>query len=63
MANTTYLKSSLNWDKLIEEYRTSGKTAEKWCNEHGFRVISLDFRFTNVTKQKRKYLQMFHFFQ
>ena len=54
MANTTYLKSSLNWDKLIGEYRTSGKTAEKWCDERGFKVHQLRFQIYKRNKAEKE---------
>lgn len=54
MANKTYLKSSLNWDKLIEEYRTCGKPAEKWCVEHGFKVHQLRFQITKRSKADKE---------
>ena len=53
MANKTYLKSSLNWDKLIEEYRTSGKSAEKWCEEQGIKVHQLRFQISKRSKRKK----------
>lgn len=53
MANKTYSKSSLKWDKLIEGYRTSGKSAEKWCEEQGFKVHQLRFQISKRSKMKK----------
>lgn len=53
MAYKTYLKSSLKWDKLIEEYRTSGKSAEKWCEEQGFKVHQLRFQISKRSRMKK----------
>lgn len=44
--------SSLEWDNLINDYRTGGKTGAVWCKEHGLKEHQLRFQINKRNKQK-----------
>lgn len=42
--------SPQEWDNLIQDYRTSGLTAAKWCETHGFKLHQLRFQISKRQK-------------
>lgn len=51
MADKTNIDKSLEWDRLIANYRSSGKTGATWCEEHGFKIHQLRFQITKRSNQ------------
>lgn len=43
-----------NWIDLIQDYKSSGLTAAKWCEEKGFRVHILRYQINKLNKEKKK---------
>lgn len=51
MAYKTNIDKSHEWDRLIADYRSSGKIASAWCEEHGFKIHQLRFQITKRSNQ------------
>lgn len=43
-----------NWIDLIQDYKASGLTAAKWCEEKGFKVHILRYQINKLNKEKKK---------
>lgn len=43
-----------NWIELIQDYKSSGLTAAKWCEEKGFKVHILRYQINKLNKEKKK---------
>ncbi|MDD4752918.1 MAG: hypothetical protein PHT78_06665 [Desulfitobacteriaceae bacterium] len=43
-----------NWIDLIQDYKSSGLTAAKWCEEKGFKVHILRYHINKLNKEKKK---------
>ena len=50
MAYKTKIDKSLEWDQLIADYRSSGKTGAAWCEEHGIKIHQLRFQIIKRSK-------------
>lgn len=42
-----------NWNDLIQDYKSSGLTAAKWCKEQGFKVHILRYQINKLNKEKK----------
>lgn len=51
MAYKINIDKTLEWDRLIADYRSSGKTGATWCEEHGFKIHQLRFQITKRSNQ------------
>lgn len=49
-------RNSLDWDVLINDYRTSGKTASVWCQENGFKMHQLRWQIT------KRQMTLYHYY-
>lgn len=45
------------WTKRIEDYRASGLTAIKWCEENNISVHMLRYKITQFNKEKKQTLK------
>lgn len=49
-----------NWIDLIQDYKSSGLTAAKWCEEKGFKVHILRYQINKLNKENKKALSKTH---
>ncbi|MDA8221428.1 MAG: hypothetical protein M0Z35_06860 [Desulfitobacterium hafniense] len=54
MTGVTQKLSSLEWDSLIQDYRASGLSAEKWCQEKELEVSKLRWQIRKRQKINKK---------
>jgi len=42
------------WIKNIQNYRSSGLTAAKWCDQNGVNIHTLKYHITKINKEKKQ---------
>lgn len=47
------MDNKINWIDLIQDYKSSGLTAAKWCKEKGFKVHILRYQINKLNKEKK----------